>query len=43
MLKIWSDDDDTTIDYRYDLPDGISVYNEDYVSKTRVCIKYMRS
>jgi len=36
-------DDDTTIDYRYDLLDRISVYNEDYVSKTSVCINYMRS
>jgi len=36
-------DDDTTIDYRYDLLDRISVYNADYVSKTSVCINYMRS
>jgi len=35
-------DDDTTIDYRYDLLDRISVYNADYVSKTSVCINYMR-
>jgi len=26
-------DDDTTIDYRYDLLDRISIYNADYVSK----------
>jgi len=31
-------DDDTTIDYRYDLFDKISTYNADYVSKTSVCI-----
>jgi len=38
-------DDDTTIDYRYDLLDRISVglYNADYVSKTSVHIIYMRS
>jgi len=36
-------DDDTTIDYRYDLLDRISVYNADYVSKTSVRINYMRS
>jgi len=36
-------DDDTTIDYRYDLLDRISEYNADYVSKTSVCINYMRS
>jgi len=35
-------DDDTTIDYRYDLIDRISVYNAEYVSKTSVCINYMR-
>jgi len=33
-------DDDTTIDYRYDLLDRIYVYNADYVSKTSVCINY---
>ena len=34
-------DDDTTIDYRYDLLDRISVYrtNADYVSKSSVCKK----
>jgi len=36
-------DDDTTSDYGYDLLDRISVYNADYVNKTSVCIKYMRS
>ena len=36
-------DDGTTIDYRYDLLDRISVYNAYYVSKTSVCINYMRS
>ena len=36
-------DDDTTIDYRYNLLDRISVYNADYVSKTSVCINDMRS
>ena len=36
-------DDETTIDYRYDLLDRIYVYNADYVSKTSVCINYMRS
>jgi len=36
-------DDGTTIDYRYDLLDRIPVYNSDYVSKTSVCINYMRS
>jgi len=36
-------DDDTTIDYRYDLLDRISEYNADYVSKTSVCINYIRS
>ena len=36
-------DDDTTIDYRYNLLDRISVYNADYVSKTSVCSNYMRS
>ena len=35
-------DDDTTSDYRYDLLDRISVYNADYVSKSIVCINYMR-
>ena len=36
-------DDDTTIEYLYDLLDRISLYNADYVSKTSVCIYYMRS
>jgi len=36
-------DDGTTIDYRYDLLDRISVYNADCVSKTSVCINDMRS
>jgi len=35
-------DDDTTSDYRYDLLDRISVYDADYVSKTSICINYMR-
>jgi len=35
-------DDDTTIDYRYNLLDRIFVYNADYVSKTSVCINDMR-
>ena len=34
-------DDDTTIDYRYDLLDRISVFNANYVSKTSVCINYL--
>ena len=36
-------DDDTTIDYRYNLLDRISVYNADYVSKASVCSNYMQS
>ena len=36
-------DEDTTIDYRYDLFDKMSMYSVDYVSKTSVCINYMRS
>jgi len=36
-------DDGTTLDYRYNLLDRISVYNADYVSNTSVCINDIRS